>query len=75
MIRIFPPNALTAFWKVKKILRIFIRSPIIKITYHIRFKYYQCCNWTRSFRLGSNEAERQHLINSIEKLKGNNEDR
>ena len=42
------------------------------IIYHIRSKYYQCCDLVRHFHLNYGEVERQRLINSIEELKNRN---
>ena len=44
----------------------------LTISHHIRYKYYQCCNLVKNFRLGNDEGERLKLIHSIEKLRNNN---
>jgi len=40
---------------------------LIKIFYHIRYKYYQLQNFIKHFRLGK-EEDRLQLIDSIDKL-------
>ena len=40
-----------------------------KVIYHIRYKYYQCCDLVKKFTLDDSEIERTRIINSIERLK------
>ena len=46
-----------------------------QIVYHIRYKYYQCCDLVKNFPLGNDEKIRQRLIDSIEELKAKNKNR
>ena len=43
----------------------------MKIIYHIRYKYYPCCDLIKKISLGNAEIERERakLIDSIEKLR------
>jgi len=61
-----------------------VKRIFIKIFYHIRYKYYQCCNLVKIFRsyrwvglktilrrwlLCGSEAERLKIINDIDRLR------
>ena len=46
-----------------------------QIVYHIRYKYYQCCDLVKNFPLGNDEKVRRRLIDSIEELKDKNKNR
>ena len=45
-----------------------VKRIIIKIFYHIRYKYYQFKNLIKYFPLGKEEEDRLKLIDSIDQL-------
>ena len=52
---------------LKRLLIVQAKQILIKIFYHIRYKYYQLQNFIKYFRLGK-EEDRLQLIDSIDKL-------
>ena len=52
---------------LKRLLMVQAKQILIKIFYHIRYKYYQLQNFIKYFRLGK-EEDRLQLIDSIDKL-------
>ena len=52
---------------LKRLLMVQAKQILIKIFYHIRYKYYQLQNFIKYFRLGK-EEDRLQLIYSIDKL-------
>ena len=52
---------------LRRLLIVQAKQILIKIFYHIRYKYYQLQNFIKHFRLGK-EEDRLQLIDSIDKL-------
>ena len=53
---------------LKRLLMVQAKQILIKIFYHIRYKYYQLQNFIKHFPLGKEEEDRLQLIDSIDKL-------